>query len=52
MSKNEKVFYCTNSHDPLAVVAKGPVVCEKCKEQMREIGWFESNGSREEDEED
>lgn len=44
----EKILYCSNGHDPLALVAKGPVACEKCKEQMREIGWMESDGKAEE----
>lgn len=43
MVKVKTVFYCTQGHDPLAVVASGPVVCEKCKGDMREIGWFEEN---------
>lgn len=37
-----KVYYCKNGHEPVAIVAPGPVACKECDTNMTEIGWFES----------
>lgn len=41
-SRQIKVFYCGNDHAARTIVRlEGPVVCEKCSGNMREIGWME-----------
>ena len=41
----ENVFYCKKEHDPVALVgAEESKNCVECGAEMKNIGWFESDG--------